>query len=182
MQFALDLLVTLVSLFVVGQFAWAMRYHFKTDRMALAAKMISVIGIVTILLFSYLIFTRHQPAGALIAGVLTEAVGSLLFVSAIRASRQAELYYVFEGRRPQTLLRDGPYGYIRHPFYASYSLLWAGWGIATWSAVAVVPFAIIVAIYVKAALGEEAHIANSELAHAYADYKRSAGFFWPRII
>lgn len=182
MQFALDVLVTLVSLFVVGQFAWAMRYHFKTDRMALAAKMISVVGIATILLFTYLVFARQQPMAALIAGLATEMIGSLLFLSAIRASRQAELYYVFEGRQPQKLLRDGPYGYIRHPFYASYSLLWAGWGIATWSAIAVVPFAIIFAIYVKAALGEEAHIANSELAPAYADYKRSAGFFWPRII
>lgn len=182
MQFALDTIVTIVSIFVIGQFVWAMRFHFRTDRMALAAKMISAIGIVTIGLFLHLQFTREQPLAAQLAGLAAELVASALFVAAVRASRKAELYYVFEGRSPRSILKDGPYGYLRHPFYTSYVLLWAGWGVATWSVISMLPVAVLIAIYVKAALGEEESIANSSLAGDYAAYKRQAGFFWPRII
>ncbi|WP_099868129.1 methyltransferase family protein [Pararhizobium haloflavum] len=181
MQFLLDIVVTLVSLFVIGQFVWAMRFHFVTDRMPIGAKVISAVGIITIALFIYLQFTRVQPLGAQLAGLAIEIVASLLFVAAIRASREAQLYYVFEGQKPRSILKSGPYGYIRHPFYTSYLLQWAGWAIATWAPVAIVPVAILVFIYAKAAIGEERNIADSSLAGDYADYRRRAGFFWPRL-
>lgn len=181
MQFPLDILVTAVSLAVIAQFVWAMRFHFKTDKMALAAKSISLIGAFAIALFIHLQFTRVQPLAALVLGVALGVLSSVIFIAAIRASRQAELYFVFEGRRPNTLLKHGPYAYIRHPFYTSYVLLWGAWGLATWSPISILPVTLLTAIYVNAARGEERNIALSPLAADYAQYKRQAGFFWPRL-
>jgi protein-S-isoprenylcysteine O-methyltransferase Ste14 len=181
MQFLLDIAVTAVSLTVIAEFVWAMRFHFKTDKMALAAKSISLIGTLAIILFIYLQFTRVQPIAVLVAGVALGVLSSVIFIAAIRASRKAQLYFVFEGRRPDALLKDGPFAYIRHPFYASYVLLWGAWGLATWAPISVLPVAVLTAIYVNAARGEERNIALSPLAADYAQYKRQAGFFWPRL-
>ena len=181
MQTLLDFAVILLALFVVGQFVWAMRFHFRTEKMALAAKMISAIGMATIALFIYLLAAREQPVLAHLAGIGLMIGASLLFVAANSASRAARLYYVFEGRGPNSLLTDGPYRYLRHPFYVSYLALWCGWALATWTWVSIIPVAIIGAVYVKAAQDEEATIAASPLAGDYAAYKRRAGFFWPRL-
>jgi protein-S-isoprenylcysteine O-methyltransferase Ste14 len=180
-QTLLDLASILLGLVVVGQFTWAMRFHFTTEKMPPAAKMISVISIAMIALFIYLLMTRVQPAGAHVAGLLMMIGASLLFVSAIRASKKARLWYVFEGRSPNTLVTDGPYRYLRHPFYVSYLVLWSGWALTTFSLVSILPVMIIALVYMRAAKGEEATIAASPLGHDYAAYKRRAGFFWPKF-
>lgn len=180
-QTILDIASIILGLFVVGQFTWAMRFHFTTEKMALAAKLISVISIAMIALFIYLLMTRVQPIVAHGVGILMMIGASMLFVSAIRASKKARLWYAFEGRSPSTLVTDGPYRYLRHPFYVSYLVLWCGWALTTFSLVSILPVMIIALVYVRAAKGEEATIAASPLAHDYAAYKRRAGFFWPKF-
>ena len=75
----------------------------------------------------------------------------------------------------------GPYGVVRHPFYAAYSLFWvAGWvGSGAWST-AVVALTMFT-LYVTAARGEEAGFAASALAEAYRRYQQRTGFFFPRL-
>jgi protein-S-isoprenylcysteine O-methyltransferase Ste14 len=180
-QTIFDFASILLGLFVVGQFTWAMRFHFTTEKMPPAAKLISAISIAMIALFLYLLMARVQPVGAHVAGLLMMAGASLLFVSAIRASKKARLWYVFEGRSPSTLVTNGPYRYLRHPFYVSYLALWCGWALTTFSIVSVLPVVVIALVYVRAAQGEEATIAASPLARDYDAYKRRAGFFWPKF-
>lgn len=181
MQILLDLLVAAMGLVVVGQFVWGMRYHFKTDNLPLASKAISAIGALAVLLNLFLGFTLVQPIAVLIIGLAVMAGASILFMASIKASRETELYYVFEGRKPQSILQRGPYGRIRHPFYVSYLLLWAGWALAALHPVAGIPVIALIALYVNAARGEECAIMNSPLAGEYGEYRRRAGFFWPKF-
>ena len=60
-------------------------------------------------------------------------------------------------------------------------VFWIGWAIATWSVWSLIPLGVIAVIYVVAALGEERKFSRTEMADAYADYRRQTGFFWPRL-
>jgi protein-S-isoprenylcysteine O-methyltransferase Ste14 len=182
MQFALDLIIAVVGLFAVCQFMWGMRYHFKNERVPAGVKIVSTISGLTVLLYLYLQFAIEQPAPAQLAGLACAVASSALFVWAVRASRQAGLRYVFEGADPGLVLKDGPYNHVRHPFYTSYVLLWAGWGLATWSPIAILPVSVLTMAYVLAARDEEQRFAASPMASDYASYKSRTGFFWPRII
>ncbi|UVK41089.1 isoprenylcysteine carboxylmethyltransferase family protein [Mesorhizobium sp. AR10] len=181
MDRGLDLLVSISSIATLGQYVWSMRAHFQSSTMSSGAMMISAAVIATALFFLAILWIESQPAAAKIAGLAIELASSALFWWAISTSRKARLRFAFASDNPDSLLTDGPYGYIRHPFYTSYIIFWIGWGIATWSIWAVVPVAGIVAIYVIAALDEEKKFSRTGLAGAYEAYRRRAGLFWPRL-
>ncbi len=179
MQLVLDVVVAIASLVAVGQFTWAMRYHFEIDKVPLGVKLITSISFLACCLNLYLLFTREQPITVLVIGLMLALLSSALFTAAVRASRQARLRFVFEGELSKSILKAGPYRRIRHPFYASYLMLWAGWALATWSPLAALPLTALAVLYVMAARQEEQNFMASPLAAEYAAYRREAGFFWP---
>lgn len=182
MQLTLDLAVALVGLFAVAQFGWGTRYHFATEKVPLALSVINVISLLTTVLYLYLQFSRVQPVAMLLIGLVAAIGASALFIWAVRTSRSAKLLLAYDEGQPHQILRDGPYRYLRHPFYTSYVLLWAGWGLATWSPLVIPSVVLLTTLYVFAAREEEAKFACSAMAGDYARYRRETGFFWPRLI
>lgn len=181
MQFTLDLAIVLAGLFAVGQFAWGMRYHFVAERLPLGSKIITAVSTATTVLYLYLQFAVVQPVLPMLIGLAMAVASSALFTWAVRTTRAARLLFVYDEGQPHQLLREGPYRHLRHPFYTSYVLLWAGWGLATWSPFVIPSVVALTALYVYAARGEEAKFARSEMAEEYARYRRETGFFWPRF-
>jgi protein-S-isoprenylcysteine O-methyltransferase Ste14 len=183
MQLALDLVVSAVSILVIASYSWSLRGHFATpDKMPPGAKLLFSMATATSLLFLYLLWSEHQATPLQIVGLTIELGGAALFWSAIAASRTARLRFAFDEEQPHSLVTDGPYKYLRHPFYSSYLVFWSGWAIATWSLWTFLPVAIFTVIYVVAAQSEERRFSASPLARDYEAYKRRAGFLWPRII
>lgn len=181
MQLALDLIISAVSLIMIGFYSWSLRGHFASPKMPMGAKIISAVVVATSLFFFYLVWTRDQATGAQITGLIVELAGAALFWSAISASRKARLRFAFDEENPHSIVTGGPYRYLRHPFYTSYLIFWSGWAIASWSAWTILPVAIFAAIYATAARAEEKKFLGSPLAGDYEAYKARAGFFWPRI-
>lgn len=181
MQLIFDIVFTVMALGVIAQFIWAMNNHFKTEGLKPAAKLVTLISGFTILLDIYLQFRFSQPLGAFLAALPFLAAAQWLFASSVRTSSNHGLHYAFEGKRPESLLTNGPYRHIRHPFYSSYLLLWSAWAIATWSLIAILPVVALIGLYVRAALQEERGIAETSLANEYEQYRRKAGLFWPRL-
>lgn len=181
MQLALDILVSAVSLAVVGSYTWSLRGHFASPKMPPGALLISAVVVVTSLFFLFLVWTRHQGSQAQIIGIAVEIAGAALFWSAISASRTARLRAAFDEVNPHSIVTSGPYRYLRHPFYTSYLIFWCGWAIAASSAWALAPVAIFTVIYIAAARVEEKKFSTSPLAAEYEAYKSRAGFFWPRL-
>jgi protein-S-isoprenylcysteine O-methyltransferase Ste14 len=177
----LDVLAIIVFLYILFQHVWAVRGHFTSERMALPAKLISLMVVVTSLYFLYLTWTESQPAIAQTLGAAIGLASLQIFRAAIAASKQARLRFAFDEQKPHGLVVSGPYRHVRHPFYTSYLMFWTGWAIATWTSTAAVPVAIILVLYVLAARMEERNFAHSPLATEYADYRRRTGFFWPRL-
>lgn len=174
-------LIAFVACF--ASFVWAMKYHFRlVDEVPFGTRMIQVIG--GFFTLAHLV-ALLQPDGAqgLLAVVALLLYGSsfALFWACVRVNRAQPFSLAFSKDRPERLMSRGPYRYVRHPFYASYSLGWLA-GIAA-SAQPWLWLSLLVmgAIYYHAAVTEERKFAASELATAYRDYRRRTGMFIPRL-
>jgi protein-S-isoprenylcysteine O-methyltransferase Ste14 len=181
MQLVFDLVISAVSVLVIASYSWSLRGHFASSKMPAGAKVISAGVAATSVYFLYLVWSQNQSIAAQVAGLCVQLAGAALFWAAISASRKARLRFAFDPENPHGIVTDGPYRYLRHPFYTSYLLFWSGWAIAAWSAWTILPVAIFAAIYVTAALAEEKKFLGTSLAGDYEAYKARAGFFWPRF-
>ena len=182
MGLALDLLVTAVSLAIFGQHIWALRGHFVSKTINRGAMGIAIMANLCALWFLVLTWVVEQPAAAQLLGLGLELVSLALFWWAVKASRAASLRYVFDEGAPGTLVSSGPYALVRHPFYTSYILYWAGWAIAAWSWLGLVPLIIVVIAYTVAARFEENLFARTGMAADYVAYRQRTGLFWPKLI
>lgn len=179
MEPVLDGLISIVALVVLACYAWSTRSHFVSDSMTPGASLIAGSVVVSGVLFLFLTWYETQPLAAQIVGLLIQLFSLALFFAAIRASRAARLRFVFDPEQPHSLVTEGPYGLVRHPFYVSYSIFWIGWAIATWSAWSLISLALLLTLYVRAAMMEERNFAASPLAEDYAAYRQRVGFFVP---
>ena len=182
MQLALSILLTALSIFVVGTHALVGKSHFKSRRMPPGANLVSAAVLITLAVFLVLLWTGGpSPITALLVALVLEAVALWLFHRTIAASRDGGLHFAFDVDNPVSLVTAGPYAYVRHPFYTSYLIFWTGFAIGTWSVWAVPVLAIIYVLYTVAARGEEGKFASSDMAPDYAAYRARTGMFWPRL-
>lgn len=181
MQILLDVLLSVVGLATVGQYAWSLRAHFKSTAVPEGTMAISAVVMMSLAAYLYLQWSVEQPLAAQLVGLLLQAGSLALFWAAIFASREAQLLLAFDKKKPHGLVSFGPYRHVRHPFYLSYLIFWGGWAVGSWHPMGIVPLAIILGIYVTAARGEERKFEDSPLAEDYRAYRERAGFLWPKF-
>lgn len=181
MDVLLDLIVTLAAVAALAQYSWSMRGHFSSDGMPKGARLLSLVVLACALLLFTVLWTLPQPAWTQVLGIVLQLSSFALFWAAIRASREGRLRLAFDPGNPRTFVSEGPYRYVRHPFYVSYVIFWGGWALAGWSIWAVFPFLVMTAIYIGAARDEERKFGLTEMGPDYADYRRRTGFFFPRL-
>jgi protein-S-isoprenylcysteine O-methyltransferase Ste14 len=100
-------------------------------------------------------------------------------VSATRSSKRLTL--AFTPDKPAFLIDSGPYSRVRHPFYTSYLLFWAGAALVGADASSYAIAIVISLCFVAAARMEESKFMRSALAADYAVYRRQTGMFLPRL-
>jgi protein-S-isoprenylcysteine O-methyltransferase Ste14 len=181
MQAFLDLCVVALAWIMIGSFAWSMKNHFVAGTFPLGARLVSVAFFVCALALTWTLAVAEQPISFLVAGLGFQAASCGLFWWAIRASRTARLRYVFDADKPASLVTEGPYERIRHPFYTSYILFWIGWSLASASPWAIAIVAYFAFAYTAAAREEEQNFARSPLAEDYTRYSAVTGRFLPRM-
>ena len=108
-------------------------------------------------------------------------VSLALFEWARRTIRDRHFSYIFSSDTPDFICMDGPYAYIRNPFYSSYLLAIASTALMmpTWFRAAIV--AAMAIYFSAAALWEERKFARSSVAAEYARYKARTGRFIPQL-
>lgn len=117
--------------------------------------------------------TRQATAALLFIGSI------LLFFSAAKANKEKILTLAFSNDAPTRLLAVGPYRWIRHPFYASYSLGYFAGGLGSGGIYYFIPFIVMFFLYYWAASREEGKFGNSDLAEEYRVYRERTGMFLP---
>lgn len=181
MEVLLDVLVTLIAASVIGAYSWSVKAHFRSEAMPLGARVIATVVTMSALSMLALTWLVPQPAVAQALGASVMLASAALFAWAIRASRRADLRFIYDREHPSSIIEEGPYRLVRHPFYVSYVLFWLGWAVATWSIVSAVPVIALTWLYVRAARLEEMSFAMSPMAGSYAGYQQRVGFFVPRL-
>ena len=82
---------------------------------------------------------------------------------------------------PETLCDEGPYRYIRHPIYLSYTLAFLAVLVAIPHWITSLGFLFNLTLCIVWALNDEKVIASSPLASDYAAYRQRTGMFLPRF-
>jgi protein-S-isoprenylcysteine O-methyltransferase Ste14 len=181
MQLILDILLTALSIFVIGTHAIIGKSHFKSKEMPAGANLVAVAVLMTLAVYLLLLWTNEAPAIAQLVGLVLGVISLWLFHRTVAASRDGALHFAFDVEHPVSLVTSGPYRYVRHPFYTSYLIFWAAIALGTWSIWAIPVLALIVAMYTIAARDEERKFANSPMAADYAAYRARTGMFWPKL-
>ena len=182
MQLALDILLTALSILVIGSHAVVGKNHFKSKQMPAGANLVSAAVLTTLGVFLLLLWTGEAPLGAQLVALALEALSLWIFFRTITASRDGALHFAFDTENPVSLVTSGPYRYVRHPFYTSYLIFWTGLAIGTWSLWAVPVLVLMVVLYTVAARGEEAKFMRTGMSEDYAAYRARTGMFWPKIM
>jgi protein-S-isoprenylcysteine O-methyltransferase Ste14 len=168
------------SFFVYGL---AIKYLFSR-RMGVSSKMRLLQILSSVFAVSNLVCTwEFQPQNRFlpIVALSLYVCGLALFASAVKALRGYRLTLAFSPDQPETLVKEGIYRYVRHPFYLSYSLTWLAGIVAAPSAFTAAAALTMIVFYVLAAREEERKFQSSPLSLEYEVYRERAGLLWPRI-
>jgi protein-S-isoprenylcysteine O-methyltransferase Ste14 len=172
------LCLTALLIACLGSFAWGMRYFFqRPESWSLGMKVSQWCGTAFALLHFGAILFCDLFAASIAAGLYLCSLA--LFWWALRANRRQPLSAAFLDNLPQHLMDQGPYHYIRHPFYTSYLLTWSAGVIAVGRWWLIPTLVVMLAIYWKASQAEEGKFARSSLAAAYVAYRARTGRFLP---
>jgi protein-S-isoprenylcysteine O-methyltransferase Ste14 len=171
-----------LSLVAFGSFAWAIRGHFeKSIPVSNEMRRLSIFS-----LFSYMIYIAsltwhgHEAALGTALGSMGFALSILLFWWTVATTKPRPPALAHSDIDPDIIYTEGPYAYVRHPFYLSYVIFWIATALAAgswqWA-----PAIILVFWYLRLAKGEERRFRSSALSTAYDAYRGRTGMFLPRL-
>jgi protein-S-isoprenylcysteine O-methyltransferase Ste14 len=104
-----------------------------------------------------------------VIGIAMYSVSLGLFLAAIEAARRVPMTRTFVYTpKCDTILTKGPYRFIRHPIYVSYSLAWLAAPIAMHNVVLGLTAIFMITCYVTSAREEERLLAGGPKAAEYA--------------
>ena len=174
--FAFFVYVTLISGFV-----WARFYYFErhSPESLLGTFLYDpvVVGHILVSLWYF----SEQPtvqASFLLIAVIILILAFMVFWWAV-----AQSYGLgFAGSSGSTrIVSSGPFKFVRHPFYISYTLTWLGACILFNSFLLWITLLYLAAFYVTAAIKEEKQLVSGNM-DLYSAYQKNVGMFIPRII
>jgi len=182
MMLAWRVTLLLMLLVCLSSFGWAVGRHFVCQQLTVLMRLTAAVGLVVGMLEAIAIFraTIIRPGQFVIAVVLC-AASLAIFWWTTRVTRARRLSVAFSADEPHHLLIAGPYRFVRHPFYVSYSLFWIAGLIAVPRWYLVPGIALMIGLYIRAARMEEGKFANSALSESYEYYRSQTGMFLPRF-
>jgi len=177
--------LTLVALSVICwvSFALAVMWHFSRPvepswLMKAVASLATFFGLLQVAAIVWAPAT--SVTSWMVAFVLYGSALSL-FWWALKTTRGHRFPLAFTPTSPTMVLAEGPYRWVRHPFYASYLLYWVAGAYATeaWGLVASV--LVMGMLYWRAAVQEETEFLQGDQAEAYRAYILRTGRFFPKL-
>jgi protein-S-isoprenylcysteine O-methyltransferase Ste14 len=180
MRLGWPLLSAVLLLALLASFGWAMRSFFSKPAGDNASmRVVRICGSAFAILHLFAILITPVAAPQALAGACFYFGAFGLFWWAIRTNLRQPLSAVFSPDSPNHLVQDGPYRWIRHPFYCSYMLTWLAGVVATGRLWLLPTVAVMLVLYLKAARIEEDKFGSSPLALAYERYRARTGLFFP---
>lgn len=117
-----------------------------------------------------------------IAGIVMYTAAVAVFLSAIEATDRTRLQRMYlDHPLPDRLITDGPFRWVRHPFYLGYIIGAVAPAVAVHHPLVLLVSIAMITITVGAAFREERVWLASPHADAYREYRRRTGMFLPFI-
>lgn len=138
-----------------------------------------IVAIQVLSTYYYLVFDEIRPIETQIAASAAYISATLLFFWSISTANKLEFAF---SDSVGTLITNGPFKYVRHPFYTSYIVVWATNTILFNSIALWISFVALLAFYYLSALKEESLILKSTFAEEYILMRQNVGMFLPRVI
>ncbi|MEO0470901.1 MAG: isoprenylcysteine carboxylmethyltransferase family protein, partial [Bacteroidota bacterium] len=174
-----SLIIFMMALLNFASFIWAAFKHFIIeDNPSQELKYLSVL-LITSQVFVLIVacFVPPQTTWQFVGGISLILFSAALFWWCIRTNQRRPLTGAFSQNLPKHLMQEGPYRLIRHPFYTSYILTYAGVVLASqlwWGLPGVI---VPIILYTFSSRHEEEKFARSALSEQYAHYKKHTGRF-----
>lgn len=173
----MSILILLVQIFLFSGFIFSASKYFKKESGTVRPQQlaIQILGIVQIL--NSLYFSLHFS----VENRAVQAISLFFFFISIvyfywafsTVRKQVQLNFAFSKSSPQSIIQDGPYGHLRHPFYFSYICAWIGAVFITqFSVISIVAGITLSILYVLAAKQEEHEFSQNNLKNLYDTYKQ----------
>lgn len=167
-------------------FIWSAVRFFKTgDSSAQKGKqLVSLAGLGSMVLQLFLTLLLDQDSSPMGFGISTVLYGTglaLFWWSITTAQKSGGLNFALSEHSSKAIIAHGPYRYLRHPIYTSYSLVWLAGFVYTQQVIALLPFLAMGAFYVFAAKKEEAQFLGGPLREGYKNYQNQTGMFLPKL-
>lgn len=174
--------LVLVYTYVILSLIWARLSFFKvkSTKARLSALLYDPVVLIHIGLTYLHIFETNSPplTWAIILACLIYIGALLLFWWGINTAKGLNFAFgSFSGQ----IISSGPFRFSRHPFYLSYTLIWATSTLLFNSPALWITLFYLVVFYLSSAKSEEKAILSSEQADQYRTYCSKTNMFIPRI-
>lgn len=117
-----------------------------------------------------------------LAGVVLYSLAVAVLLSAIESAKRTRLQRAFvDEPLPDRLITDGPYRWVRHPFYVGYILGAVAAPVAVAGTGLTLIAVLMIGLTIAAALREERAWLRSPRGQAYRTYRAKTGMFVPFI-
>ncbi|MEM9984728.1 MAG: isoprenylcysteine carboxylmethyltransferase family protein [Bacteroidota bacterium] len=184
-MYYLNVILLLMLAANFASFIWAAYAFFGLSKQQQVAKGTRWLSSLVLLAQGWLLVWVAQAeirlAWHYVLGVMLVFGSSLLFWRCLQIHGERSLSPAYAEDLPEHLVKKGPYRWIRHPFYTAYLLSYLG-GVVAAPGWWILPALLLpYGVYHAASSFEEAKFAKSTLSRAYADYRRQAGRFWPKL-
>jgi protein-S-isoprenylcysteine O-methyltransferase Ste14 len=182
MPFSTLMLVAL-SVICWVSFALAILWHFdRSAEPSWLMKCVALLGTCFGLL--QLAATIWAPATSVVSRLVALVLyGSALtlFGWAVGSTRGYHFALAFTPSDPTVVLAEGPYRWVRHPFYASYLMYWIAGACATQARWMIVSVIVMSWLYWLATVQEETEFLQGDQADVYRAYINRTGRFFPKL-
>lgn len=177
---SLNAVALVLHVFNLGAFGWGMaRFFQKVSGHQRRTAVVASLAVAFAIWHVRAAWVATPLACSSGLAVALDVAALALFLAAVRACRRNRPTAIFEADEPRWMMTEGPYRWVRHPFYLSYILFWTAGALASRSPIDAFAAVVMSCVYVTAALEEEAKFRCSPLAKEYAGYRRSTGFLLP---
>jgi len=174
-------LFTVTYSLILCSFVWS-RFSFFESSTQTSSKVSmlydSVVVVFIFLSFRGLYLKSDLPTLNATMALMAIFSSSALFTWSLKSAKGAKI--VFNNTVDQ-LYTEGAFGFVRHPFYTSYSLTWIGATYAVDYKYLYFPLAYLLVFYLITAISEERCILRGKYSEEYLIYRKNVGMFFPRI-
>ncbi len=175
------ILIIILAAVPLASFSWGLQKHFRSEGgMPPGMRALTIASTLAALLFLILVLQRTVGAVDLAVFALLAGAASALFWWAVATTRRKPPQLAHSRSDPDSLHEEGPYAFVRHPFYLSYCLFWLGSAVAAGGLQWLVA-AVLILWYFAIAKAEEARFLNTSMAASYARYRHRTGMIVPRV-